>query len=217
MGANLYVGGDFTKLGGLPRARLGAIDIATDTVLGSWDPGADLMVRTLFATPSDGRLYVGGDFGTVGGTTKDHIAALDAATGTVIGSFTPWGPRHRTFQIAADSANVYAAMGGPGGGRLRAYAVSNGYLQWEAVADGDVQAVTVADGVVYIGGHFDTLLGAPRGSAGSADPTTGALGTWNPRANGSLWTLASDATRIYAGGDFTKMGTSSRHGVAAFA
>jgi DNA-binding beta-propeller fold protein YncE len=218
MGTFLYVGGDFTKLGGLARARLAAIDTASETVITGWDPGADAMVRTLLVTPSDGRLYAGGDFEIIGGIDRDHVAALDAATGTIVSSFAPWGPRHRTFQLAADASRVYAAMGGPGGGRLRAYSIpADGDLVWEAMADGDVQAVAVAGGLVYIGGHFDTLLGAPRGSSGAADATTGALDDWNPRANGSLWSLSADTTRVYAGGDFTKVGVSARQGVAAFA
>ena len=108
-------------------------------------------------------------------------------------------------------------MGGSGGGRLRTYRVSDGNLAWEAAADGDVQACTYTSGVVYIGGHFDVLLGATRGSLGAADAASGALDPWSPAANGSLWSLAAAGTRIVAAGAFTRMGTTVRQGVALFA
>lgn len=212
----LYVGGEFRKLGGESRAFLGAVGISTGKVDAGWVPLVDGMVRTLLPTP-DGRVYVGGDFDTVDGGDRDHLAAVDATSGALVTSFVPDWPRYRTFEIATDGTRLFAAMGGPGGGRLRAYRMSDGNLAWEAAADGDVQACTYADGVVYIGGHFDVLLGAKRGSLGAADATSGALDPWSPGANGSLWSLSTAGTRIVAAGAFTRMGTTVREGVALFA
>src|SRR5207237_531294 len=81
-------------IGGRPGVRLAALDPVT----GALDPGftpprLDGVVRALGLSPDGKVLYVGGDFTAVtaaDGTVDDrpHIAALDAATG----SLTSWLP-----------------------------------------------------------------------------------------------------------------------------
>lgn len=213
LGDVLYVGGEFAKLGGQDRPNLGAVRISTET-LEPWRPAPDGMIRSIW--PTADRVYVGGDFSTIAGVERDHLAAVSASTGALVWAFAPPGPRYRTFQLASDGVRIFAAMGGPGGGRLRAYAADSGALAWEAAADGDVQACASADGLVYIGGHFDALLSQKRGSLGAVDAVNGALDPWNPRANDSIWNLEARPGLVVASGAFTRIGTQARHGVAAF-
>jgi len=216
----LYVGGDFTTVAGQPRASLAAIRTSSGTLDTTWDPGAVGAVRT-FAISNDGAtVYAGGEFSSIGGVDRSHLAALDAATGVVQSGFLPSRagyPTYRTFQLATDGSRVFAAMGGPGGGRLRAYDATTGEPRWEALADGDVQATAYANGRVVVGGHFDALLGSKRRSLGAVDAVTGALDPWGPATNGSIWHLAADAALVLAAGDFTTFGgTIVRGGVAVF-
>jgi hypothetical protein len=172
------------------------------------------MVRTI--VPDGARVYLGGDFTHVGGGNLDHVAAVDAATGSLVTSFAAAGTKYRTFQLATDGTLVFAAMGGPGG-RLRAYRASDGSIAWEDMADGDVQACAVSGGLVLIGGHFDALDHVVRHRVGAADATTGSLDGWAPSVNGSIWTLESDAAAIHLGGSFTRVQGAVRDGYVRFA
>jgi hypothetical protein len=208
----LYVGGEFTKLGGQPRTFAGAVQISTGSVDGSWLPQPDKLVRSIL--PLDGRVYLGGDFDHVGGGDRDHVAAVDPATGAAIAGFATQSPKYRTFELATDGTDVFAAMGGPGG-RLRAYQ-PDGPILWEDTADGDVQACTYTDGLVIIGGHFASLEQAKRSQIGAADATDGSLDTWGPGMNGSIWSLAADGNGVYVGGTFTRVDGAVQAGFTRF-
>ena len=85
----LFVGGQFTTADGEPRANLAAYDIAT----GSLDPmqadvtgGTNPAVRTLLA--GTGKVYVGGIFKAVNGTSRGRLAAIDS-DGTVDKAWKP--------------------------------------------------------------------------------------------------------------------------------
>jgi hypothetical protein len=131
------------------------------------------------------------------------VAAVDPTTGAAVTAFATQSPKYRTFQLATDGTNVFAAMGGPGG-RLRAYQ-PDGSILWEDTADGDVQACTYTDRLVIIGGHFASLEQAKRSQIGAADATNGSLDTWGPGMNGSIWSLNADANGVYVGGTFTRV------------
>jgi outer membrane protein assembly factor BamB len=179
----------------------------------TWVPAADGMVRTI--VPDGSRVYVGGDFAHIGGGNLDHVAAVDATDGTLVGAFAAAGTKYRTFQLATDGTTVYTAMGGPGG-RLRAYRASDGSIAWEDTADGDVQACALANGLVIIGGHFDTLDHIARARIGAADAGSGALDAWAPALNGSIWTLEATSTTIHLGGSFTRVHGFIQDGYARF-
>jgi hypothetical protein len=208
----LYVGGEFTKLGGQPRTFAGAVRISTASVDGSWLPQPDKLVRSIL--PLNGRVYLAGDFDHVGGGDRDHVAAVDPATGAAVTAFATQSPKYRTFQLATDGTNVFAAMGGPGG-RLRAYQ-PDGSVLWEDTADGDVQACAYADGLVIIGGHFASLEQVKRSQIGAADAADGSLDTWRPGMNGSIWSLAADANGVDVGGTFTRVGGVVQAGFTRF-
>jgi hypothetical protein len=72
---------------------------------------------------------------------------------------------------------------------------------------------------VYFGGHFRVLDdGTRRKRLLAVAANTGALSAWNPKADHGVWALEEDAlnTRIFAGGDFTKVSGQPREGVAQF-
>lgn len=77
------------------------------------------------------------------------------------------------------------------------------------VTDGPVQAIAVAsDGTIYIGGDFThvgtTTTGMlPRSHLAAID-STGALTSWDPRADNDVHALAVSGNTVYVGGDFTK-------------
>jgi hypothetical protein len=89
-GSTVYVGGEFTRLGGADRENLAALDVRTGAA-SSWNPHADRKVQALLAL---GHVIVaGGDFSTIGGQKRSGLTALDASSGRA----TPWNPSLGAF------------------------------------------------------------------------------------------------------------------------
>jgi hypothetical protein len=214
----LYVGGEFSKVAGQSRTRLAAIRLSTNDLDPDWLPTADDIVRTMLVL--NGRVYVGGDFKDLNDAGRERLAAVNAETGALVVAFLPgststW-PLYKTFQIDTDGARIFAAMGGGGGGRDRAYDAADGAFLWNAQADGDVQATAYLNGIVYVGGHFDKLGGQERPSLAAVNADTGALTAWNPRPNGSLWNLGASGSHLVGGGDLTTVGDDVHEGFMVF-
>jgi len=72
-GGNLFVGGEFSSIGGKPRSHIGALDPVTGAAV-PWDPGTNGAVRVL--TVSGNTVYVGGDFTSLGREPQPHLAAV---------------------------------------------------------------------------------------------------------------------------------------------
>ena len=65
VGTTIYLGGSFTQVGGVGRARLAAVNNSTGAPT-SWKPGANAEVLALGYR--NGVLYAGGGFTTAGGS-----------------------------------------------------------------------------------------------------------------------------------------------------
>src|SRR5262249_56097454 len=103
--STLYVGGDFTGLGGFVRNRLGTVDAAT-AALGTWNPNADGSVTQM--SLSSGTMYVGGQFTTVGGTARSRLASVSATTGAP----TTWNPNpDGAVNVVAPNGSTASAAG----------------------------------------------------------------------------------------------------------
>lgn len=86
-GTTLYVGGAFTKVGGVYVKRLAAFDAANGARVTSFTPKANGVVRAL--TLAYGKLYVGGRFTAVSDVARTGAAAVDPASGQVDETFNP--------------------------------------------------------------------------------------------------------------------------------
>lgn len=81
----IYIGGEFTHVGGYPRANLAAINATTGQLL-PWTPNPDGFVQVMKAYA--GRLYVGGGFTMIGGEAVRSLCSFDTAAHTL----TNWRP-----------------------------------------------------------------------------------------------------------------------------
>jgi Ca2+-binding RTX toxin-like protein len=207
-GNSLYIGGDFSSVQGQSRSRLARIDATTAALDPGFAPAADKTVRALSLSADGARLYVGGDFTTISGQATPNFAGLEPTTGALVWQplTTPNGP---VFDITPQGGTVYSAEAGPGGA-AEAYDAATGTQLWRRKGDGDVQGVVVIGDTLYMGGHFTHFMGNDRRFFAAVDATTGALDAWNPNGGGTLkgvWVFEEDpsGTRLYAGGDFTKV------------
>ncbi|GAA1561380.1 hypothetical protein GCM10009789_13300 [Kribbella sancticallisti] len=186
-----YVGGRFTSVRppGSPlgtnevgQAYLAAFDATTGNLVAAFNPVLDGQVYAVAASADGSRIFIGGDFTTVNGVTRNRIAAFDTATGTLVSNWKP-SVSYRVKTIAVSGSTVY--FGGSfglvnGNDRLRLAAVTTDLgtlLPWAPSTNGDVYAVDVADDAskVFAGGQFSTVNGTNQNTVSSLDPVTGAV------------------------------------------
>ena len=87
-GSTVYVGGQFTSIGGQPRNNLAALDATTGRA-SAWNPNAGDVVNALAVSGST--VYAGGRFSSIGGRARNLIAALGVRSGRP----TAWNPNAR--------------------------------------------------------------------------------------------------------------------------
>ncbi|CUR58567.1 putative LamG domain protein jellyroll fold domain protein [metagenome] len=127
-----YAGGDFTAVRppgtaanttqAVTRNRLAAFDAATGAVITGFNPNVNGRIRSMSLSPDGTRLYIAGSFTTVGGVTRNRIAAVNPTTGALITTFNP-NAGAPVYAVAASSTAVYI-----GGAFARVGGVSKGYL-----------------------------------------------------------------------------------------
>ena len=179
-------------------------------------------------------VYVGGTFtqaaenGGAGPASlpRSNIAAFDATTGALIGTWDPSiNGEVRALAASSDGSRIYAGgsfttVDALGRSNLVALDAVTGEVDplWSANTSGGVNALAVWGNRLYIGGGFGTVNGVGRTNLAAVDTASAALDTvWKPAANALVRTLAlsPDGSRVYAGGDFTTVSKLSRRNLAA--
>ncbi len=217
-----YVGGDFSRVGGLARRHLVHI-LADRSVDPAWDPAPDAPVRAL---ARDGAtLYVGGDFTVIGGQARSRIAALDGA-----GAATAWDPGAdgTVRTLLAVGGTVYAGgdftvIGGQARSRIAALDGAGAATAWDPGADGTVRAMSLgSDGTtLYVGGDFGSFDGGniSRAYLAALDTTTTVRAdiptAWDPAPDAPVYALALAGTTLYVGGAFGRIDARFRYRLAA--
>jgi beta-propeller uncharacterized protein DUF5122 len=179
-----------------------------------------------------GTLYLGGSFTSVDGSTRNHLAACDAATG----SLRSWNPNAngvvRALKVSPAGTRVYvggdfSAVGGATRYRVAALSPSSGgAFGWSPYVNDSVKAVTTSTtgSTVYVGGDFDSAEGAGRQHLAAFNATSGNLSTtFKPTVSngaGHFATVLSMAVRpdnqtLYFSGDFALVSGHSRRNAGA--
>lgn len=224
-GNTVYVGGEFTTIGGQTRNRIAAID-ATTGLPTSWNPNmghtnpllAPAASRVTAIAVSGNTVYAGGFFRTVGGQTRNRIAAIDATTGLP----TPWNPNlsGSAFSIAVDGNTVYAAggftsVGGQTRNRIAAIDATTGLpTSWDPNVGGGIYSMTLSGNTVYIAGTFTSVGGQTRNKVAAIDASTGLPTSWDPNPNDTARIVVVRGNTVYVGGDFTSIGGQARNRLA---
>jgi predicted small secreted protein len=162
-GETVYAGGSFSSIGGQWRNGIAAIDAVTGEAT-SWNPNASFGDRSpcVYTLAVNGdTVYAGGSFTSIGGQTRNRIAALDAVTGEA----TPWNPNSNSivYALVVDGDTVYAGGGFSSiGGQARKYiaaldAVTGEATSWNPnvkIPESEALALAVSGGMVFAGGTF---------------------------------------------------------------
>lgn len=221
VGNTVYVGGRFTNArpagaapgaNQTPRSNFLAYSLTTGELITSFAPSFNAQVRTVAVSPDGTRLYVGGDFTTVSGVSRQRIAVFDVATGNLLPFAPPIG--HHVYAIVPHPSGspvyvggTFAAVGSSARGQLAAFDAATGaLLDWAPMATGGaVRALAVSpDGTrVAVGGQFTALNGSNNPGFGLG--MVGAVsGTNQPMAVNSLVRNGGNTagiTSLYSDGD----------------
>jgi hypothetical protein len=179
-GSEVLLGGDFGQIGKtpVPANHLGAVDLTAGSAISGFSASTDGSVRALLTAGTN--VYVGGDFGTVDGTSHSRLAAINASNGSLTNFAGQANGAVRALTISPDGNTLYAggdfssAYDGAwqNRSRLAAWSTANGTLQpWAPNANDSVEALAVnpATGVVYAGGLFSSVSGTARTRLASID------------------------------------------------
>lgn len=221
-GNRLFVGGEYTSLGGQIRNNLGEVDIASGAV-SSNTFDADNTVRSLSLYGN--MLYAAGDFQNITGSVTvpcHYCGAINISSNTIDASWDPY-PSGSAYKIAATGQAVYIAggfffvnMGGTAVRRncMAAVAPANGAntgvaTSFDTNADDAVFAVAASGTTVYAGGVFTAISRVPRMNCAAINALTGRPTPWNPTAGNTpntVFAVKAAGSRVYIGGNFTTVG-----------
>jgi len=215
----MFIGGAFSSLGGVTRERLAAIDSSSGLLDSNFNAGSDAMVRDMVLSADGETLYVGGDFTSVGGQSRNHIAALKTATG----SAWAWNPvvdgsssttTVHDIELSPDEALLYVAgefetIGGAARNNVGAIDVESGvHTEWNPSVGGVVNTVALNGNTLFIGGDFSHVntnsqnaFRSHLAALNTARETDNVL-AWAPAVDGPVYDMTNVGTTLYIGGDF---------------
>ena len=165
------IGGNFTAVvtpDGTyhPATNFAVLDQTTGAVI--FAGNANSYVRTIGSYA--GTIYLGGNFTSINGVTRNHLAALSTSF-----AVTAWNPSPPDVvrAVTADPSGVYYDGDG---GYARKVSATTGATIWTQFSTGGGFAslqLNASDTAIYIGGLFDSYAGLTRHGLVLASLTTG--------------------------------------------
>jgi hypothetical protein len=182
---------------------------------------------TVFAVAQVGdRTIIGGDFTTVGGQPRNHVAAI-RANGTVDPTFNPdVNGVVRAVAGSSDGSTIYiggtfTTAGGAARSNLAAVDAVTGAAvsSWTANtvgSDPTVLALTRTGSTLYVGGRFTGIDGTTRKRLVALNTSGNIVSGFKPGPNGTVRvvTVSTDGSRLFAGGQFGTIGGQTRSNIA---
>jgi hypothetical protein len=205
-GANIYVGGAYTSIGGQNRNDLAAIDTNTGQA-NSWNPYSDGQIRSLQISGT--KVYAAGAFSNIGGQPRDNVACIDSA-----GNATSWNPKLNgmpfiIYTLFAKGQYLYIggdirqiAPGQEWNNIVRVDTITGNLSSWNPNSSANVFSIFADDEFVCVGGAFGTIGGIQRQGIACVDTQTGSATSWNPNLGGAS-VISAYGKNLYVGGSFS--------------
>ncbi len=223
----IYIGGDFTEVGGEARNSIAALNL-DGTLDTSWNPNIPTLeiarvVSSIYAT--DTAIYVGGNFLAVNGVTaRGNAAAFEIANGSNTGTALAWNPDSDAgiYKVIGNGTKIYlggvfSTVGGVERYNLAAVDSTTGALDasWNPKMNGSVYDMLIQDSKLYAVGLFQLAndgqatsatrnFGANFNLANGSD--VGAVQTWNPNLDNVVNAIEYYNSKLYLGGAFNQVG-----------
>jgi hypothetical protein len=204
---SIFLGGDFTALGGVARNALAALD-ATTGMATSWDPNRSKSFAAVEAIAvNSGTVYA------VGG----QASAFSTSSGDALWDMTPSGV---TYALALGGGNAYVGgdfthIAGLARNHVAEIDPTGTVTAWNPSPNASVRALAVSGGTVYAGGLFASVGGQTRNHLAAIDAATGAPTAWNPGPDDGVDAIVLSGGTVYVGGGFTHVAGLARNDVAA--
>ncbi|MGY3089508.1 hypothetical protein ACVWYF_002556 [Hymenobacter sp. UYAg731] len=222
----VYVGGSFIRVGGVPANYVAKWNGTAWSSLGTGTANGVSGPVSAVAVASTGEVYVGGDFTQAGGVLATRVAKWNGANWSSLGTGFDLVSTINAVAVAS-TGEVYvggdfAQAGGVPASRVAKW---NG-TAWSSLGtgsangvNGTVKALAVAgSGEVYAGGVFTQAGGVPANFVAKWNGTAwSSLGTGvdvavNARSVNAV--AVASTGEVYVGGDFTRAGGVSANYVA---
>jgi len=223
--AAIYVGGQFSSIGGVTRNGLARLAVSSaGSADATWYPAISNSpsLPVVFALMLDGAgsIYVGGGFNMVNGTARSGLAKISLADSGTLQAF--WNPTPGSYidYVLLDGGYVY--LGGAGvtingvalPTLMRATAAGAADPAWNPSANGPVAAL-IADGSggVYAGGGFSSIAGQQHYALAHVDGTGAASATPDVEARATVNAMIKqhDGGMIVAGNFLRADGLTRTH------
>ena len=223
----IYIGGDFTEVGGQTRNNIAALNL-DGTVDTSWNPNITTLeiprvVSSIYA--SDTAIYAGGNFSTVNGATaRNNAAAFEIANGANTGTALAWNPDSDAgiHKVTGNGTKIYlggvfTTVGGVERYNLAAVDSTTGALDtfWNPKMNGSVYDMLVQGTKLYAVGLFTLandgqVTSATRNFAANFNfangSDVGAVQSWDPNLDNVVNAIAYYDDQMYLGGFFNQVG-----------
>ena len=217
----IYACGPFTLINSVTRNGLVKMDVSGN-VVSSWNPGATMgggygLVASMVL--SQGKLYVGGSFTSIGGQTISNLAAIDTGTGQA-STWNP-NPNQEVRAVTVAGSKIFAggdftSIGGKSLSWIASVDTSTGTAtSWDAEINGDPYTLSSYGNILFAGGLFTSTGSVTRNNLAAVDLTTGLITPWNPNASGGVSALTLVADKVIVGGNFISLGGSGSHSYLA--
>lgn len=195
-GTKIFVGGSFSWINGGPRKYVAALHRTTLELDRDWVADASAPVNALAVDPNGGALYIGGEFVTLSGQDRKHLAAVVPSTGAVTG----WAPRtnNPVKAIAPTQSAVYVGgtfsnINGIARSRIGAVNTTTGatLTTFNPGASDTVRFLELSPDLtrLYVGGRFATISGVPRPGCAELTASTGSATSFAPSTGGDVVSL----------------------------
>lgn len=188
IGTTIYIGGQFSNVGGNPRSRAAAID-TTGSVL-AWDPDFSGSGNRVQAMAFNGvSLYIGGTFTALNGgaVLRNNVVEVDLVSGTADPTWDP-NPDGQILAMVSGSLGLYLSgnfvnIGGEARvGLAKISPIGTGAADpawiFDLDASGTARALTIGStNELYLAGNITSVNGTPQAfftkitSAPALDPT----------------------------------------------
>jgi uncharacterized delta-60 repeat protein len=224
-GADVYVGGPFTQVGGVAANYVAKWNGTAWSSLGTGTAnGTDALVESLVVSGTT--LYVGGRFLNAGGTAASHVARWNGTSWSALGAGIVDGANVFVNALALIGSNLY--VGGQftvaGSATTTNVARWDG-TNWHALGIGTnegVNSMVLAFGVrgtdLYLGGGFSMAGSVDAYRVAKWNGTTwSSLGTGAANGTGTtgiVEALVVNSTDVYVGGTFATAGGNPANNVA---
>ncbi len=224
----VYAAGEFRSIGTQSRNYIAKLlNNSVGTVDAHWNPSASGLVYAV-AVDSNGAVYAGGSFASIGGRQRTYLAKLSSSDiGAADSDWNP-APNASVQAITVDSNGaIYAGghftvIGGQPRSRIAKLSgsdIGTADATWDPSSNGTVNALAADNnGSVYAAGNFNIIgnqsinwiAKLSDSGIGEADVT------WNPSPDSHVTTLTLGSNgAVYVAGNFSSIGGRALRALAA--